>query len=80
MAIVRQAYLPRGFFSIFLSAAVTMTVYELLVFAMGLLLKQTFPQRWTCALWTAALTLVAVPVIYPVLRGVAKIGGETWKE
>ena len=79
-AIIRQAYLPRGFFSIFLSTAMALAVYEMLVFVFGLMLKQTYPQRWSCALWTAALTLAAVPVVYPILRGIAKIGGETWKE
>lgn len=79
-AIFRQACLRRGFFSILLCAALTMFVYELAVFGIGLFLGQTLPQRWICGVLTAALTLLAVPVAYPMIRTIGKIGGETWKE
>ena len=80
VAVFRQACLRRGFFSIFLCAAVSIFVYEMVVFGIGLFMNQTLPQRWVSAALTAALTLVAVPMVYPIVRAVGKIGGETWKE
>ncbi len=79
-AVFRQACLRRGFFSILLCTALTMFVYEMAVFGIGLFMGQTLPQRWISAVLTALLTLVAVPVVYPVVRAIGKIGGETWKE
>ena len=80
VAVLRQACLRRGFFSIALCAALSMFVYEMVVFGAGLFAGQTSPQRMESLLMTAALTMIAVPVIYPVVRGIGKIGGETWKE
>ena len=80
IAVLRQACLRRGFFSILLCATVSMFVYELIVFGIGLFMGQTLPQRLMSAVLTAALTLVAVPVAYPIVRSIGKIGGETWKE
>ena len=31
-------------------------------------------------LLTAALTLLVLPAVYPILMSIGKIGGETWKE
>ena len=80
VAIFRQACLRRGFFSILLCGIVSMFVYELVVFGIGLFMGQTLPQRWICGVLTAGLTLLAVPVVYPVIRAIGKIGGEAWKE
>jgi hypothetical protein len=80
VAVLRQAALRRGFFSILLCAALTMFVYEFAVFGIGLFLGQTLPQRWMTAVMTAAVTLIAVPVAYPIVRVIGKIGGEAWKE
>ena len=80
VAIFRQACLRRGFFSILLCAILSMFVYELAVFGVGLFMGQTLPQRLNSMMLTAALTLIAVPVAYPIVRAIGKIGGETWKE
>lgn len=79
-AILRQAALPRGIGSILLCAAISMLLYELVVFVIGLILGQTVPQRLSSTLFTALWSLFAVPVAYPVLRAIGKMGGETWKE
>lgn len=80
VAVLRQACLRRGFFSIALCAAIAMFVYELAVFGIVLFMGQTLPQRMSCMLMTAALTMIAVPVLYPVVWAIGKIGGEAWKE
>lgn len=80
VAVLRQAALRRGFFSIALCAAISMFLYEMVVFGVGLFMGQTLPQRLESMLMTAALTMIAVPVVYPIVRAIGKIGGEAWKE
>ena len=79
-AIFRQACLRRGFFSILLCAAGSMLLYEMIVFAVELFLGNIPQSRAQAMALTAAYTLVAVPVCYPLLRAIGKIGGEVWKE
>ena len=79
-AIFRQACLRRGFFSIFLCALLAMLVYELAVFGAGIFLEQIAHQRFPGALTTVAVTLVAVPVMFPIANAIGRIGGEAWKE
>lgn len=79
-AIFRQACLRKGFFSILLSTAAGLLCYELLLFALGLFLRYTTPQRGGAMVLTALLSLLAVPVAYPIALAIGKIGGETWKE
>lgn len=79
-AIFRQAFLRRGIGTMLLCAAIGMVLYELGVFGVSLFLKLTVGSRVGAALMTAVLTLVAVPVFYPVLLAVGKLGGQTWKE
>ncbi len=79
-AIFRQACLPRGFFSILLCTALGMIVYEMLIYAIGVFLGNIPATRLEPMARTAAYTLVAVPVCYPIARVIGKIGGEVWKE
>ncbi len=78
--IFRQACLRKGFFSIFFSTALGMVCYEMALFGIGLFLRHTVTQWVMPALFTALLSLAAVPVGYPIARAIGKIGGETWKE
>ena len=79
-SIFRQAYLRKGFSALMLCSVLCMTIYELGVFSIGLFLKQTYPGRFGLFLLTAAMTLVVLPAVYPILMSIGKIGGETWKE
>ena len=79
-AMFRQAFLRRGLGAIGLCAALGMLIYELGLFAINLFLKLTVWDRVGAALLTALLTLAAVPVFYPVLLAIGKLGGQTWKE
>ncbi len=80
LVIFRQAYLRQGFFAVLICAALGMALYEMSVFGIGLFLGYTLPDRWIVAALKGALTMIAVPFSYPVLRATLKIGGETWKE
>ena len=80
MAILRQACLPRGFFSILLCAALGMAAYEMLLFAIGMFLGNIPLDRMEAMLRTALYTLCGFPIAYPLARLIGKIGGETWKE
>lgn len=80
VSIFRQAFLRQGFFTLLLCSAMGMVLYELILFGVSLFLKLTVGSRMGTALMTAPLSLLAVPVLYPVLRAIGKMGGETWKE
>ena len=80
VVIFRQAFLRQGFGTLLLCVAIGMLLYEMGVFAVNLFLKFTVSSRFTAAVATAVLSLAAVPVLYPVLLAIGKLGGETWKE
>ena len=76
----RQSYLRKGFAATMLCTAVGTVVYQLVVFLICLLLKQTLFSHIDGAFITAALTMIAAPILYPIIRGISTIGGEAWKE
>lgn len=79
-AMFRQAFLRQGFFTLLLCSAMGMCLYELILFGLNLFMKLTVMDRAGAALMTAVLSLLAVPVLYPVLLAIGKLGGTTWKE
>ena len=79
-AAFRQGYLRKGFRATMLCAGVAVALYELSVFGIGLLLGVTLLSRFWIALTATVLAVVALPVIFPMVYGIAKIGGDTWKE
>lgn len=80
LSIFRHSYLRQGFSSTLLCTAVGMLFYELAVFAMGLFLGYTTTARMYLFCVTGGLSLVVVPVLYPLFSSIGKIGGESWKE
>ena len=80
VTIFRQALLQKGFLAALLCAAAALLVYEMLLFALGLFLGLTFLDRYQGFLITTGLTLIAIPVFYPIIRSISTIGGETWKD
>jgi hypothetical protein len=80
VTIFRQAYLQKGLSAALLCAAVAMFGYELLQFAMGLFLNLTLLSRFGGFMLTAAMSCVAIPLLYPLVLSIESIGGETWKE
>lgn len=79
-AIFRQAFLRRGFWAVALSVGLGLLAYEMGLFAVSLFLKLTVFSRVGAALATVGLSLLVVPVAYPVLMTVGKLGGEPWGE
>ena len=75
-----QAYLRPGFPAIVLCITLCMAFYELGIFAFCLLLEQVTFDRYMSFAVPAVLSLAALPVLYPIMRSVSSIGGETWKE
>lgn len=79
-AIFRQAYLRKSFTSMIAGAGIALLLYELSVFLCGVFLGYTNPGRIGTYLMIWLLSLAMMPVLYPVVLSIGKIGGETWKE
>ena len=79
-AMFRQSWLRKGFGSCLLCAGSCLLLYELIIFLVALALGQTALDRILVPLFTTALTLVSIPLLYPILRSIEKIGGEPWKD
>lgn len=77
---LRQAYLQKGFGAAMLCTGLGLLVYELALFVIGLFLQLTVPDRLIGFVITAAMTLVAAPVLYVLMRAIGTVGGEAWKE
>ena len=76
----RQAFLRKGFSAAMLCTGFALLVYQLCVFGFGLFLSLTTFGRIFSHFLTALLTLAAAPALYPLLRVISTIGGESWKE
>lgn len=80
LCIFRRSYLQRCFSTIYLCAGAGMLVYELLVFATGLFLGNTFLDRLGVFALCGGLSVAVMPLLYPVFLSISNIGGETWRE
>ena len=76
----RQNFLRKSFDAAMLCTAAAMILYELAVFFIGLFLGMTTFGRIGSHCLTALLTLIAAPVLYPLVHTISTIGGEAWKE
>lgn len=80
LCIFRRSYLQRCFSALYLCAGGGMILYELLTFAMGCFLGSALPSRFGVFMLTAGLSLLVMPLLYPIFSAISNIGGETWKE
>lgn len=80
LSLFREGFLRRSFSSLMLSAGVAVMAYEMLVFAVGFVFGDTRPDRWSVFFITGILSLITLPIMYPLVKAIAKIGGEAWKE
>ena len=80
LSMFRESFLRKSFSSVMLSSGIAVVLYEMLLYVVGLVLGSTRVDRWSIFLITAALSLVTLPIMYPMIKTIAKIGGETWKE
>ena len=79
-AVLRQTLFRRSFSSVILCAGGATMVYEIAVFAFGLLFQHTVPERFFSFLITGGLSLLIYPVLYPATKAIEKIGDRTWKD
>ena len=78
---LRQSYLQKGLFAALICVFLAMVFYEIAVFGIGLFFSRTYVGRFWVFPWTALLSMVIVPPLYPVCCSISKIGGgEPWKE
>ena len=63
-----------------LCAGIATMLYEIGIFAFGLLFQHTTAQRFFSFLITGGLSLLTYPVLYPVTKAIEKIGDRTWKD
>ena len=80
LSMFRESFLRKSFSSVMLSAGTAVVLYEMLLFVAGLILGNTRIDRWSVFLVTSILSLITLPILYPLVKTIAKIGGETWKE
>lgn len=80
LALFRQSYLRKSTGTDILCAAIAFALYEAVLLGIGLLSEQTVWFRSGTFLATTVITLVTVPLLYPLFSAIGRIGGETWKE
>ena len=78
--VARQCYLRKGFGSTMLCTAGAILAYELIIFFFAVFLGQTHFSRVLVAVFTGVLTLIAIPIFYPIANAIDKIGGESWRD
>lgn len=79
-AIFCRSYLQEGFWARILCGAGAVALYELGVFAVALIQKRVLFAVFPRMMATAFNTVVAMLVVYPIIRGIGGIGGEPWKD
>ena len=70
----------RSFGSIALCVAIAIMLYEMLLFVIGLFSGLTILPRAGVFALTGAITCITMLPMYPLVRAISKIGGESWKE
>lgn len=76
----RQSYLRRGQGSDMICVGGAMLLYELFVFAVGVIQELTYPGRWFAFVMTALVSTLTAAVFYRPLKHIGTIGGNEWKE
>ena len=76
----RQGYLQKGFSATMLCACVCIFIYEMAIFGIGLFLGLTYVGRFIGFCTTAVFSMLAAPILYPIVQRIGSIGGDIWKE
>lgn len=76
----RQSFWRRNFGSTGLCTAVVIMVYELAVFGVGIFQGLTIWARLGVFILTAILSILVMLPVYPAVRAIGKIGGDSWTE
>lgn len=78
--IFRYGYLQKNFLTVWLCAAVALMAFEMAVFVTGMFLGYTTWLRLGGFVFTGGISVAAMPLMYPILFSIGKIGGEGWKD
>ena len=79
-AAFRQAYLRKGFCTTMMCTGSALILYEVLSFLAALLLGVARFDRAYVVLISTVLSLLTLPVVFVLVWGICKIGGDSWKE
>ena len=80
IGLFRQMYWNRSFGSLTLCAGISIMLYEILLFALGLFQGLTIMDRVGVFALTGAFTCITMLPMYPLVRAISKIGGDSWNE
>ena len=80
IGLFRQMYWNRSFGSLALCAAISIMLYEMLLFVVGIMLGLTILPRVSVFALTGAITCITMLPMYPLVRAISKIGGESWND
>ena len=80
IGLFRQMYWNRSFGSLTLCAGISIMLYEMLLFALGLFQGLTIMDRVGVFALTGAFTCITMLPMYPLVRVISKIGGESWND
>lgn len=79
-SLFRQIFWHRSFASIMLCAGLAMMVYEMSLFGIGIFIGRTLWSRIGVFMLTGLMSVLVMLALYPLVKAIGKIGGETWKE
>lgn len=79
-AIIRQGYLYDRFGSVMLCTLCAIGIYELAIFGFNCFLEHTTADRLLTHMTGAGMTFCVMPLFYPVIKAIGKIGGTAWNE
>ncbi len=80
IGLFRQLYWHRSFGSIAMCGCIAIMLYELVLFVIGLMSGLTIMPRLGVFALTGGITCITMLPMYPLVRVISKIGGESWKE
>lgn len=79
-AMLRQSYFRRSFSSVLLCVTGAIVIYEMCLFACGLIFMNTTPQRVLRFLTTGLLSAALCPILYPITKAIDNIGEKSWTD
>lgn len=78
--LLRQIYWRRSSGSILLCTCTAITIYEMLNFLFGIFVGSTIWDRFGVFVLVSVFTCITALPLYPLVKLISKIGGDTWKE
>ena len=79
-AVIRKSLFRKTTSSTLLCACIAVFLYEMSIFAFGLLLQNTSLLRLIRFPITAALSLLSYSILYPLIKAIERIGETQWKD